>query len=490
MLRTASAGPARAARRATKPNSPLSAWTVSAHRNFSSTTLLQKQRLCILGSGWAGYEVLRTIDSNRYDVTIVSPNTYFAFTPLLASAAVGTVDYNSALEPVRKPKFRQTTYLQSWCDSLDVRRKRLTCMPATGSEMRKRLNHRIEKDPEFKTIGPATSFPGYKPFDLHYDKLVIAVGAYSQTFGIPGVKEHAYFLKDIRDAAKIRGRILECFELASQPTVSDVERKNLLNFVIVGGGPTGVEFAGELHDFLTSDLERAYPALAPYARITVYDTAKGILGTFDESLAEYATEKFNREGIAIKGNHHVTAAHEGYVEIEEEGKVPFGLLVWSTGLAPNPFIESIEGLQHDEKTKSIVVNDQLNALAEDGSVNKDIFVLGDCSAMKEKLPATAQVASQQARYLAKRLNALARGREPAGPFTYNNKGAMAYIGGWTAVLDRSKADQGPTGELAGRTAWLAWRSAYWSQAMSIRNRVSLVYHWFTTWLLGRRLTRF
>ncbi|GAA5822434.1 hypothetical protein JCM11251_006336 [Rhodosporidiobolus azoricus] len=486
MLSASSAGSTRLTRHLLKPN--LSAFS----RGFVASARADKQRLVILGSGWAGYEVLRSIDKNRYDVTLCSPNTYMAFTPLLASAAVGTVDYNSALEPVRKPKFRQTTYLQAWCDSIDLRRKRLTLMPATGSETRKRLNRKIEEgEGELSEIvGPATSFPGYKPFELSFDKLIIAVGAYNQTFSIPGVKEHAYFLKDIRDAAKIRGRILECFELACQPTISDDERKNLLNFVIVGGGPTGVEFAGELHDFLTTDLERAYPALVPYARITIYDTAKGILGSFDESLAAYATEKFDREGIVIKGNHHVTGVEEAYVEIEEEGRVPFGLLVWSTGLAPNPFVESIQGLQHDEKTKSILVDDQLNALSDDGTVNKDIFVLGDASAMKEKLPATAQVASQQARYLSKRLNALARGREPAGPFAYNNKGAMAYIGGWTAVLDRSKADKGPTGELAGKTAWLAWRSAYWSQAMSLRNRVSLVYHWFTTWLLGRRLTRF
>ncbi|GAA6030348.1 hypothetical protein JCM8097_009061 [Rhodosporidiobolus ruineniae] len=460
-------------------------------RGFASSAAREKQRLLILGTGWGGYEVLRTVDKSRYDVTVVSPNTYFAFTPLLASAAVGTIDFNSALEPVRKAKFRQTKYFQAWVDGIDLDRKRLTCMPATGSAFRKRINASISDPVVDEAVGPASSFPGYKPFEMQYDKLVIAVGAYSQTFNTPGVKEHAYFLKDIRDSAKIRARILECFELASQPTVSDIERKNLLNFVIVGGGPTGVEFAGELHDFLTSDLQRAFPTLAPLARLTLYDVAAGILGNFDASLAEFATEKFKREGIRIKGNHHVTAVHEAHLEIKEEGRVPYGLLVWSTGLAPNPFIEHVgKALQHDEKTKSLTVNDHFNPTTNDGKVRDDIFVIGDCSSLASKLPATAQVASQEARHLSKILNAQVRNRDPPGPFQYNNRGVMAYVGGWNAVVDRTTADKGPQGELTGRAAWLAWRSAYWSQAMSFRNKVSLVYHWFTTWMLGRRLTRF
>ncbi|GAA6017024.1 hypothetical protein JCM10207_001460 [Rhodosporidiobolus poonsookiae] len=483
MLRAPSLVRATAASAVTRPSR-----RVASSRLFSSSAPWSKQKLVILGSGWGGYEVLRKVDKARYDVTVIGPNTYFAFTPLLASAAVGTIDFNSALEPVRK--FRQANYLQAWCDQIDLGRKRLTCMPATGSSMRKRFNQNIDKEPELKELSPAVSFPGYKPFEIKYDKLVIAVGAYSQTFGIPGVKEHAYFLKDIRDSAKIRARILECFELASQPTVTDDERRDLLNFVIVGGGPTGVEFAGELHDFLTTDLERAYPQLTPMARITIYDTAKGILGTFDENLAKYATEKFDREGIQIKASHHVTAVHEGYIEVKEEGKVNHGLLVWSTGLAQNPLIESVGELQKDERTGSLLINEEFNPMDKDGELNKDVFVIGDCSALKEKLPATAQVASQEAHWLAKILNAQVRNRDPPGPFAYNNKGAMAYIGGWNALVDRSKADKGPTGELTGKAAWLAWRGAYWSQAMSMRNRISLVYHWFTTWLLGRRLTRF
>ena len=139
-------------------------------------------------------------------------------------------------------------------------------MPATGSAARKKIiNPNIENVDD--SLKPAASFPGSKPFELSYDKLVIAVGCYSATFGTPGVAEYGYFLKDVRDAAKIRNRILECFELASQPTVTDEERVGLLHFAIVGGGPTGVEFAAELHDTLITDIQRAYPELAPHCRM-------------------------------------------------------------------------------------------------------------------------------------------------------------------------------------------------------------------------------
>ncbi|GJN92748.1 hypothetical protein Rhopal_005786-T1 [Rhodotorula paludigena] len=456
-------------------------------RGFASSSTALKQKLVILGSGWGGYEVLRKVNRSVYDVTVVSPNTYFAFTPLLAGASVGTVDFNSTLEPVRR--YPDVTYYQAWADKIDFKSRKITVMPATGSATRKRLNPQINDD-SADELKPAVSFPGFRPFDLQYDKLVIAVGCYSATYGTPGVSAHAYFLKDIRDAAKIRTRILECFELAAQPTVTDQERRNLLNFVIVGGGPTGIEFAGELHDFLITDLERAYPTLTPLCRITIYDVAPGILGAFDKKLQDYAVSKYTREGIAIKTSHHVTEVKEGVINIKEEGEVPFGLCVWNTGLAPNPLIESISELEKDEKTHSLKINDSFHPVTTEGEVLKEVYCIGDASALEPKLPATAQVASQEAAWVAKALTRAGKGQSPPSEFNFVNRGTMAYIGSWNAIVDRTQASGGPSGELTGRTAWLLWRSAYLYQAMSLRNMVSLLYHWFATWLGGRRLSRF
>ncbi|CAG8783244.1 17300_t:CDS:2, partial [Cetraspora pellucida] len=120
-------------------------------------------------------------------------------------------------------------------------------------------------------------------------------GANSNTFGIPGVGDYALFLKDISDARKIRQRVIECFEHASQPNVTKEEAAGLLHFAVVGGGPTGIEFSAELHDFITEDMARLYPNLINSVSMTVYDIAPQILGSFDQSLRDYAIKKFTRK---------------------------------------------------------------------------------------------------------------------------------------------------------------------------------------------------
>jgi NADH dehydrogenase len=185
-----------------------------------------------------------------------------------------------------------------------------------------------------------------KLFDVEYDKLIVTVGCYSQTFGTPGVKEHAFFLKDVGDARRIRNRILACFEGAALPTASIEMKKQLLNFAVVGGGPTGIEFSAELHDLINEDMKRLYPELVQYHKITVYDVAEKVLPMFDKKLAGYAMQKFKRKGIDIKTSHHVEELRPGApaersfsddvndyhlytLKIKEEGEIGVGMCVWS-----------------------------------------------------------------------------------------------------------------------------------------------------------------
>ncbi|KAJ8596882.1 NDE1, mitochondrial external NADH dehydrogenase [Rhizopogon salebrosus TDB-379] len=467
---------------------------VTAARTFASSAPRSKQRLVILGSGWGGYEILRGIDKKRWNVTIVSPTNAFNFTPLLASCAVGTLEFRCAIEPVRRYSPQV-----SWCDAIDFKQKTLKCVPATPPLEQSASAPLAEKSPT------------ETGFTLRYDKLVIAVGAYSQTFNVPGVKEHAHFLKDVRDARAIRARIIECkcFEQANQPVLSDIQRRNLLNFCIVGGGPTGVEFSAELHDLLHAELERHYPALARMAKITLYDVAPNILGNFDKSLGVYAEDKFRRDGISIKTRHHVERVEKDRMFVKEQGEVPFGLLVWSTGLAPNPLIQSIDSLEKHEKThrsveslmdgvalvdicgvSSLFTDQNLNIITKDGHVDPDVWAIGDAANIKgQLLPATAQVANQKGKYLAQKLNKIVKDQEHTKPFEFHNKGSLAYLGDWKAIYDRSSADTVKTKE-SGRLAWLLWRSAYFTMTLSIRNKILVPTYWFLNWIFGRDLTRF
>ncbi|TFA98239.1 putative NADH dehydrogenase [Trichoderma ghanense] len=506
----------------------------------------RKQRVVILGSGWAGYSFARTLDPSKFDRIVISPRGYFVFTPLLASTSVGTLEFRAVLEPVRRLPGGVRFY-QGWADDVDFSQKVIRVEAnAVGGLPSEVLSSTVPVKPEAKK-GDI--------FNVGYDKLVIAVGAYSQTFGIPGVRDHAHFLRDVGDARRIRLRVLSLFEQCSYPTsqgsssthvaegsLSEADKRSLLHFVIVGGGPTGIEFAAELHDLIHEDLKRLYPELMPLVRITVYDIAPKVLPMFDQALAQYAMDTFARQGIQVRTKHHLErvriadgvlgSAHGGLsIKIKEYSEeVNAGLVVWSTGLMQNPFVEHLVGkefaiaqdkdfqkgedaqrhrLVKDPKTGGILTDAYLRARITDSATSQpppdaagdtpkpvmsDVFVIGDCAVNENdrSLPKTAQVAAQQAGYLAKHLNKATQDGSLGAvdvsstwkPFKFRNWGTLTYLGGWKAI-HQSSAD-----ELRGWVAWVVWRGAYLTRSMSLRNKMMVPVYWFVSWVFGRDISRF
>ncbi|KAF1984395.1 pyridine nucleotide-disulfide oxidoreductase-like protein [Aulographum hederae CBS 113979] len=495
-----------------------------------------RKRVVILGSGWAGYTIARRLDPRKFQVVIVSPRSYFVFTPLLASTSVGTLEFRTALEPVRSRR-NKFDFFQGWADDVSFKDKTISIEEAvadprqslalTAGDAQEVKNEQEEKKEDIEKTRKG------KLFEMKYDKLIVAVGCYSQTFGTPGVKENALFLKDVGDARRIRNRLLTCFETAALPTTTPEMRKCLLNFAIVGGGPTGIEFSAELHDIITEDLARIYPQLMPYYNVTVYDVAPTVLSMFDEKLSKYAISTLSREGVHIRTSHHVESLRRGPPEqykdqmkdglscwtlkLKEEGEIGVGMVVWSTGLMMNPFVQkALDGVQQmpvegitwgrskigagnerwkvmkNEKTGGVVTDDKLRVLLhpEGGSgekveraVMEDVFAVGDCAQTLDTLyPATAQVASQKGEWLAKHLNdddiATTKG------FHWKNMGVMAYLGNWNAILSSEQ------GNISGRVAWFIWRGAYLTKAVSWRNKLLIPMYWAINWLFGRDISRF
>ncbi|KAL2124294.1 hypothetical protein VTJ04DRAFT_659 [Mycothermus thermophilus] len=507
--------------------------TLAPRRFFSITKkdVSHKPRVVILGSGWAGYGFARTLDPAKYERIVISPRSYFVFTPLLASTSVGTLEFRTILEPVRRLPGKIGFY-QGWADDIDFDRKVV------------RVETNATEEAASKTVVPG---PDEKPkpkgdlIDIPYDKLVIACGAYSQTFGIPGVREHAHFLRDIGDARRIRLRVLSLFEQCAYPRgaghLTNADKAQLLHFAVVGGGPTGIEFAAELHDLIRDDLAPMYPDLMPLVRITVYDVAPKVLPMFDQALAKYAMDTFARHGIEVKTEHHLERIRladgplglkHGAVKIKireyGDNEVGAGLVVWSTGLMANPLVAKLAARSHgarplgpnpltgaptpparrlvrDPRTGGLVTDPFLRARTTtdlesadpkpDGMLD-DVFVIGDCAVIESDraLPKTAQVASQQATYLAKRLNkSISNGGEVVTaeddkPFKFRNWGTLTYLGSWKAI-HQSKAD-----ELRGWLAWVLWRGAYLTKSMSWRNKMLVPIYWMTSWLFGRGISRF
>jgi NADH:ubiquinone reductase (non-electrogenic) len=410
--------------------------------------LSASRKVLVLGGGFAAYRFVREMKgADACEITLAAPRNHFLFTPLLPSTTVGTLEFRSILEPLRKQENAEFRLMAA--ESLDRARRIVT-----GSSP---LDGRVT--------------------ELEYDDLIIAVGAVAGTFGIPGVADHALFLKEMRDARLIRRRVLDCLEMASAPGLSREERMRLLTFVVVGGGPTGVEFAAELHDFLMADLSDVYPGIASRARIILLEALPKILGAFDQSLSDYTAKRFRRVRIDVRTEARVVNVAEDRLALHDSTEIPFGLLVWATGNAPTAFVKGLD--LHKDGAGRILVGPDLKVKGEES-----IYALGDCSLIEGKpLPATAQVAEQQGRYLAKAFRQRLCGK-PAMPFVYKPMGMLAYVGGNRAVADL------PGVKGSGFLTFLFWRSVYLSKLVSFRNRILVLFDWVKSHVLGRDLSRF
>jgi NADH:ubiquinone reductase (non-electrogenic) len=367
---------------------------------------------------------------------------------------------------------------------------------ATKIDYEKRIVY-AKDDSEVKGASVHTEVP--------FDMLVVGVGAENATFGIPGVREHSCFLKEVGDAQKIRKQIMDCVETASFKGQSPSERKRLLHTIVVGGGPTGVEFAGELQDFYNEDLRKWIPDIKEYFQVTLVEALPNVLPMFSKQLIDYTESIFKEEHIHILTKTMVKKVTDKHIEAEvtkPDGTrgveiMPYGLLVWATGNAVRPIVKDLMAqipAQKDAR-RGLNVNE---FLVVNGTEN--IWAVGDC-AVANYAP-TAQVAAQEGAFLARLFNTMAKTDEieqqlkelsakqatakpderdqaleeikerqkqlrrikQIGPFQYSHQGSLAYIGADKAVADVSWF----SGNFAsgGTMTYLFWKSAYLSMCFS------------------------
>jgi NADH:ubiquinone reductase (non-electrogenic) len=440
--------------------------------------------LTLSGTGWGSISLLKNIDTENYNVIVVSPRNYFLFTPLLPSCTVGTIEHRSIMEPIRnilRHKKAKVRFYEAECTKIDYEKRVVYA----------------KDDSEIK----GDTMDAEIPFDM----LVVGVGAENATFGIPGVKEHSCFLKEVGDAQKIRKQIMDCIETAVFKDQSEEEIKRLLHMVVVGGGPTGVEFAGELQDFFEEDLRKWIPQIKDNFHVTLVEALPNVLPMFSKQLIDYTESSFKEEHIEILTQTMVKNVTDKYIEAEMKNKdgskrlerIPYGLLVWATGNAVRPLVKDLMSqipAQKDAR-RGLDVNE---FLVVNGTEN--IWAVGDC-AVANYAP-TAQVAAQEGAFLARLFNTMAktdaiddelkdlsakqakakgdertailneiserqrqlRRVKQVGPFQYSHQGSLAYIGAEKAVADVSWFK----GNIAsgGTMTYLFWKSAYLSMVFS------------------------
>ncbi|SCZ99594.1 BZ3500_MvSof-1268-A1-R1_Chr3-1g06133 [Microbotryum saponariae] len=448
----------------------------------------------VVGNGWGSTAFLKNLKNEGYNVVVISPRNYFLFTPLLPSVTVGTLASRSILEPTRfltRHLARAVEVYEGEVTEVDPKKKTI----------------RFVDNSEVKGAVDGT--------EISYDYLVYAVGAENNTFGIKGVKENACFLKEIWDAEKIRSRVMDCIESANFAGQTEEEIDRLLSFVVVGGGPTGVEYAGELHDFLKEDLTNWYPDIAGRIKITLIEALPNVLPMFSKQLIDYTNSTFKENKIDIATKTMVKEVKDTVIIAQNEKKelveYPYGLLVWATGNTARPVTRDLMARlpETQNSRRGLLVDEHLRLLGAEG-----VFALGDCTATN--YAPTAQAASQQGVYLSRvfsqltkkqhllseleqakaanadpaRLDSLANAVIRASniqPFHYSHQGSLAYIGSDKAIADLPLM----SGNLAvgGIATYYFWRSAYLSQLFSLRNRLLVAGDWLTTRVLGRDVSR-
>jgi NADH dehydrogenase len=415
----------------------LSAKQLMVGKNASSS----RKRVVVIGAGFAGIEAARGLGSANADVTLVDRQNYHLFQPLLYQVATAALSPADIAEPVRR-------MLRGYSN--------VTVLMAEVTGISAAERHVILAD----------------GIVLSYDFLVIAAGATHAYFGHDEWEKFAPALKSLADARAIRSRLLMSFEqaeISNDPT----EKKRLMTFVVVGGGPSGVELAGSIAELARHALAKDFRHIDPKsATVVLLEAGPRVLSAFPEALARYAVRKLTALGVTVRENCAVKNISQDCVEAGS-GKIPTGLIIWAAGVKASPLGEML-GVPVD-KTGRIKVSGDLSIPGL-----KNVYALGDIALVEHRngkaLPGLAQVATQEGRYLGNALARTIRGETAGADFEFHDRGNVAVIGRDAAVADFGWA------ALKGKLAWLAWALIHIYLLAGFQHRLLVAVQWLSRYV--------
>ncbi len=406
-------------------------------------------KVVVVGAGFGGVEVARNLAGVPVDITIVDRHNYRTFQPLLYQVATAGLNAADVAHPVRGLFHGQRNVAFRQADVI-------------GVDWDARLVH-LAGQP-----------------DLPFDHLVVAGGASVTYFGTPGAAEHGFPLYTLADSVTLRNHVIERFEAA------DVDRGAIdggaLTFVVVGGGPTGVETAGALAELFAMVVRKDYPRLdVSRARVVLVEMQDHLLGPFAEPSRHHALDTLRTRGVEVRLGTKVASVGPDAVTFADGEVLPCQTLVWAAGVQANPLAAALDVPQ--ERGGRISVEDDLRIVGRPGG-----WAVGDIAAARDRhgevLPQLAPVAMQAGRHAARQITRLLEGR-PTEAFRYRDKGTMATIGRRAAVAELPGRIR-----LRGAPAWLAWLGLHLVFLVGTRNRASVLLNWawsYLTWDRGPRL---
>ena len=396
-------------------------------------------RIVVLGAGFGGLEAMLALERRfrgdpRVELTLVSENNYFLFTPLLPQIV------SSYIEPRH--------IVQSLRDIRRQRRFRFLRARATGLDFAQRQLQ--------LTTGP-----------LAYDYLVLAVGSVADFFGIPGAAANCFSPKSLEEAVELRDHLLDLFEHADhEPDAT--RRRQLLTLVVVGGGYTGVELVAELRDLVYRYVITRYRGIQrDDVRLILLEAAEDILRGVDPELARRARRKLQREGIEVRTRARVTLVTPEGVEVNEKDDLHAGLVIWSAGVRANPLLDSLP--VEKDKSGRVVVNAHLQVKGY-----PRVFAIGDAAVVEktppEQSPRIAPVALAQGRLVAENLPRAMLGQMLL-PYEFEPRGMLVSLGMNDAVIQVMGI------KLAGYFAWLFWNSVHLLRLVGLKKQVQVALDW-------------
>lgn len=412
----------------------------------SANSAAEAPRVVIVGAGFAGLECARALRREPVHITVVDANNHHCFQPLLYQVATAALAPNDVAWPVRGLLARQsnTSVLMATAEGVDIARKIL------------RTNRG----------------------ELRYDYLVLATGASHSYFGREDWAKHAPGLKTIEDATVIRERLLLAFEEA-EATGDKSEAQRLLTFIVVGGGPTGVELAGAIAEMarqtLANDFRRIDPRLA---RVLLLEAGPRLLNAYPEGLARYAARALQRRGVDVELNTQVLDIDAKGVT-SSKGRIDAGVALWAAGVTASPAGRWLDA--ETDRAGRVKASPSLTLTGHD-----ELYVVGDTAAVMHDgvpVPGIAPAAKQMGRYVAERIQSQLNRRPFPRPFRYFHQGDLATIGRNAAIVRLRGL------ELRAFAGWLFWSIAHIYFLIGARNRIAVAFNWLWDYVTLQRSAR-
>lgn len=409
-----------------------------------------RHKVVVIGSGFGGLFGTKALRKAPVDVTMVAKTTHHLFQPLLYQVATGILSQGEIAPPTREvlAKQKNATVLLGEVTDIDLENRIVT-------------SH---------VLGLETLTP--------YDSLIVAAGAGQSYFGNDHFAEFAPGMKSIDDALELRGRIFGAFELAEIAAARGEKVQDLLTFVVVGAGPTGVEMAGQIAELAHRTLRTDFRHInTEKARVVLVDAAPQVLPPFGEKLGASAKGSLEKLGVEVKLGAMVTSVDQDGLDVKyKDGsteRINSTAMIWAAGVQANSLGKTLaeqSGAPLDRAGR-IGVNPDLTLPGY-----PEVFVVGDMISLNN-LPGVAQVAIQGAKYAAKEIQGRLQGKAPQKPFKYFDKGSMAVIGRFRAVMM-----VGNKIRVSGIIAWLSWLAVHLMYLTGFKNRVTALMRWFVSFV--------